>query len=141
MFQVRKINPVAIATFFLASLTVVYGTYFVCNTALFEHTSASHSHDSDHHSDSYNHDSHSHDHSKSEDEDCCDDFTNGVIYDAKILVKELQISFSHFLLYQVKHCSIQILHSYEQLTALLYEIDRPPPRQASILIMIQVFRI
>ena len=141
MFQTRKMNPVAITIFFLSSLVMVYGTYFVCNTDFIVDTTTSHSFDDDHHhSDSHNHNGSSHDHSEPE-EDCCDDFTNRVIFDSKILVKELQISFSHFLLHTVKHCSIQILSSYEQLAALLYEIDRPPPRQASILIMIQVFRI
>lgn len=141
MLQVRKMNSVAIAILFLASLTVVYGAYFVCNSDLIEHILSSHSHDDNHHADSPDHNSHSHDHSGSEDEECCDDFTGKVIYDAKILVKELQVTFSNVQRYQVEHYSIQILNSYRQLATLLYEIDRPPPRQGSILILLQVFLI
>ncbi|MEQ8556331.1 MAG: hypothetical protein RLO81_16015 [Fulvivirga sp.] len=122
--------------------------YFVCNlgdVAGFDrnYTQEEKSHSEGHHSHAHDHDAHSHDHSESESgtEECCDDFTSKLVYDAKILVKELQVSFSNFQLNQVQHFIAQFTNSYKELTTLLYEIDRPPPRQASILILFQVFRI
>ena len=115
--------------------------YFVCNlgdVAGFDHN---YTHEEKSHSEGHHSHDHGHDHSASEGEECCDDFTAQVVYDAKILVKELQVSFSNFQLNQVEHFIAQFTNSYKELTTLLYEIDRPPPRQASILILFQVFRI
>lgn len=139
-----RILPVSLLSTYISVLLVSFicslGNLDLERVTQYTHSAVGQSAEQHNHGSDHNHSGHSHDHSESE-EDCCDDLTNRVIFDSKILVKELQISFSHFLLHTVKHCSIQILNSYEQLTALLYEIDRPPPRQASILIMIQVFRI
>ena len=115
--------------------------YFVCNlgdVAGFDHN---YTHEEKSHSEGHHSHDHGHDHSASEGEECCDDFTAQVVYDAKILVKELQVSFSNFQLNQVEHFIAQFTNSYKELTTLLYEIDRPPPRQDSILILFQVFRI
>lgn len=122
--------------------------YFFCNLgdiAGFDHnyTQEETGHPEAHHSHTHDHDAHSHDHSESESgtDECCDDFTSKLVYDAKIVIKELQVSFSYFQPNQVEHFIAKFNNSYKELIALLYEIDRPPPRQASILILFQIFRI
>lgn len=133
-------SVVVIATFFLASFTVVYGTYFICNTDLTENIIASHSHDDDHHSEATDHDKHSHEHSEPSDDECCNDLTFAFFNDAKLLAKQLQVGLSSIGEAIIAPLVTSNLINFENFGSQSHFID-PPPKTVHRRILYQSFTI
>ena len=91
MVRLRTLHIATIAIFLMASYTIVYGTYFVCNTDLLSQSTSNHSHDEDHHADSSHQSKNTDDHSDTPSQDCCNELSLTFFNDAKLLVKQFKV--------------------------------------------------
>ncbi|WP_339869731.1 hypothetical protein [uncultured Algoriphagus sp.] len=127
----------AIAVFFLASITGVYGTFFICNTVL-SNEEASHSHDVNHHVEVAE-GTHSHN-SDSSTDDCCDDLTYSFLNGAKVLANQLHVEFPSIGEIIIVQPVTFKLVGFENFGSPSHVID-PPPKAVHRRILYQSFII
>ncbi|PZX51570.1 hypothetical protein LV84_03727 [Algoriphagus ratkowskyi] len=130
-------NVMAIAIFFLASITGVYGTFFICNTVL-SSEEVGHSHDANHHVEVAE-GTHSHN-SDSSTDDCCDDLTLSFLNGAKVLANQLHVEFPSIGEIIILQPVTFKLVGFENFGSPSHVID-PPPKAVHRRILYQSFII